>query len=314
MERLVTVEFGPSRSKRFGRAVAEARSGAGECGEPEPGRYRTRFVLGTDSAACTGLARLLERVRHWRATDVYEGDEPVSVFHAKDIKVSGCLKLLARARAVQRCRAWRPISSSGGCPVAPAAGDNSRSFADPSGWAGQKSGQPSGSRAEGVRVDRSTGQPRPRARACVRARIVTSADRLAKSQASLIAGQGGRAGPDIASSAFCDRQTDHRVRLPRRLALALQNVGTTSASTCPRTASQSRKPPDPPRKCIGDVTRAVCRVAGHAPELSIGQERPLTSNLEQLASGILALGLAVATAATPALQLTIDDIYTALSD
>jgi hypothetical protein len=85
MERLLTVEFGPSRSKRFGKAVAEAQSGAGECNEVEPGRYRTRFVLGEDSAAYTGLARLLEHVRHWRATDVYEDDEPVSVFHAKEM-------------------------------------------------------------------------------------------------------------------------------------------------------------------------------------------------------------------------------------
>jgi hypothetical protein len=54
MERLLTVEFGPSRSKRFGKAVAEAESGAGECSELEPGRYRTRFVLGEDSSAYTG--------------------------------------------------------------------------------------------------------------------------------------------------------------------------------------------------------------------------------------------------------------------
>jgi len=85
MERLVRVELGPSRSKRFGKALAEARGGPGECAEIEPGRYRVRFVLGDDSAAYTGLARLLERVRHWRATDVYEDDEPVSAFHAKEM-------------------------------------------------------------------------------------------------------------------------------------------------------------------------------------------------------------------------------------
>jgi hypothetical protein len=28
---------------------------------------------------------LLERVRHWRATEVYEDDEPVSVFHTKEM-------------------------------------------------------------------------------------------------------------------------------------------------------------------------------------------------------------------------------------
>jgi hypothetical protein len=85
MERLFTVEFGPSRSKRFGRALAEARRLARECGEIEPGRYRARFVLGMDSAAYTGLARLLERVRHWRATEVCEDDEPVSAYHAKEM-------------------------------------------------------------------------------------------------------------------------------------------------------------------------------------------------------------------------------------
>jgi len=63
MQRLVRVEFGPSRSKRFGQALAEARSGAGECNELEPDTYRATFVLGQDPAAYTGLARMLERVR-----------------------------------------------------------------------------------------------------------------------------------------------------------------------------------------------------------------------------------------------------------
>jgi hypothetical protein len=85
VERLLTVEFGPSRSKRFGRALAEARSRAGECTEVEPGRYRASFVLGEDAAAYVGLASLLERVRRWRATEVYEGDEPVSAYHAKEM-------------------------------------------------------------------------------------------------------------------------------------------------------------------------------------------------------------------------------------
>jgi hypothetical protein len=85
MERLVTVEFGPSRSTRFERALADARRGAGECSEVEPGRHRVSFTLGTDPAAYTGLARLLERVRHWRATEVYEGNEPLSAFHAREM-------------------------------------------------------------------------------------------------------------------------------------------------------------------------------------------------------------------------------------
>jgi len=85
MERLLTVEFGPSRSKRFGKALAEARRLACECSEVEPGKYRARFLLGTDSAVYTGLARLLERVRHWRATEVCDGEEPVSAYHAKEM-------------------------------------------------------------------------------------------------------------------------------------------------------------------------------------------------------------------------------------
>jgi len=92
MERPLTVEFGPSRSKRFGKALALAQSGPGECTEIEPGRYRVRFLLGEDSALYSALARLLERVRHWRATEVSERDEPVSTYHAKDIEVSGCPK------------------------------------------------------------------------------------------------------------------------------------------------------------------------------------------------------------------------------
>jgi hypothetical protein len=87
MERLFTVEFGPSRSKRFGKALAEARRGARECTEVESGRYRARFVAGTDSAAYAALASasFLERVRYWRATEVWEADEPVSAYHAKEM-------------------------------------------------------------------------------------------------------------------------------------------------------------------------------------------------------------------------------------
>jgi len=49
MERRVTVEFGPSRSKRFAKAVAEAQGGPGECRVLEPDRYRVSFVLGEDA-------------------------------------------------------------------------------------------------------------------------------------------------------------------------------------------------------------------------------------------------------------------------
>jgi len=85
MERRVTVEFGPSRSKRFGKAVAEAQSGTGECSELEPSRYRVVFVLGDDATAYGSLARLLERVRHWRATEVFEDGEQVSTYHAREM-------------------------------------------------------------------------------------------------------------------------------------------------------------------------------------------------------------------------------------
>jgi hypothetical protein len=78
MECLFTIEFGPSRSKRFGKALADAQLLARECSEVGPGRYKASFVLGTDPAAYAPLAFLLERVRHWRATEVCEGDEPVS--------------------------------------------------------------------------------------------------------------------------------------------------------------------------------------------------------------------------------------------
>ena len=100
MERVVTVEFGPSRSKRFGKAVAEARSGAGGCTELAPNRYRTRFALGADSGAYMGLARLLERVRHWRASEVYEDDEPVSADHVREMAwcASGQLKAFGACR------------------------------------------------------------------------------------------------------------------------------------------------------------------------------------------------------------------------
>ena len=86
----MTVEFGPSRSKRFAKAVAEAESGRGECSELEPGRYRVRFVLNKYAAVYTGLARLLERVRGWRASEVYEDERLVSSCQARNIEAPGC--------------------------------------------------------------------------------------------------------------------------------------------------------------------------------------------------------------------------------
>jgi hypothetical protein len=100
MERRVTVEFGPSRSKRFAKAVAEAQSGPGECHELEPDRYRVSFVLGSDASAYVGLARLLQRVRNWRATEVYLVEEPVSTFHTREMAwcASSQLKLFGECR------------------------------------------------------------------------------------------------------------------------------------------------------------------------------------------------------------------------
>ncbi|MBA2424202.1 MAG: hypothetical protein H0V58_02450 [Actinobacteria bacterium] len=71
MERPLSVEFGPSRSKRFGKALTLAQSGPGECTEIEPGRYRVTFLLTREAALYSALGRLLERVRHWRASEVY---------------------------------------------------------------------------------------------------------------------------------------------------------------------------------------------------------------------------------------------------
>jgi hypothetical protein len=85
MERTMTVAFGPSRSRRFGKALAEARWGAGDRRELEPGRYRVRFVLGSDPTVYPGLARLLERTRHWRATEVFADDEMVSTHQAREM-------------------------------------------------------------------------------------------------------------------------------------------------------------------------------------------------------------------------------------
>jgi hypothetical protein len=116
MERLVRVEFGPSRSKRFGRALAEARGGVGECSELEPGRYRASFSLGEDSAAYTGLARLLERVRHWRATEVHEDDELVSAFHTKEMAWCASFQL----RSFRACRNpfyWGVLPRCSVCPL-----------------------------------------------------------------------------------------------------------------------------------------------------------------------------------------------------
>jgi hypothetical protein len=86
VERLFTVVFGPSRSKRFAKAVESAQLGPGECTEIEPGRYQVCFRLGTDADVYKRFAWLLERVRYWRATELYDDDEEqISAFHAKEM-------------------------------------------------------------------------------------------------------------------------------------------------------------------------------------------------------------------------------------
>jgi hypothetical protein len=116
MERLVSVEFGPSRSKRFGKAVAEAQSGSGECREVEPGRYRASFVLGDEEAAYAGLARLLERVRHWRATEVYEDEELVSSYHAREMAWCASFQLGTFGECRERFQ-WGVLPRCALCPL-----------------------------------------------------------------------------------------------------------------------------------------------------------------------------------------------------
>jgi len=116
MERLVTVEFGPSRSKRFGKALALAQSGPGECTEIEPGRYRVRFLLAREATLYSALGRLLERVRHWRATEVYEGDEPVSTYHAKEMAWCASFQLSTFGECRERFQ-WGVLPRCALCPL-----------------------------------------------------------------------------------------------------------------------------------------------------------------------------------------------------
>ncbi len=58
------------------------------------------FVLGEDASVYVGLARLLQRVRDWRATEVYLGQEPAPTFHAREMAwcASSQLKLFGECR------------------------------------------------------------------------------------------------------------------------------------------------------------------------------------------------------------------------
>ncbi len=116
MQRLLTVVFGPSRSKRFGKAVELAHAGPGECKEVEPGRYRVSFRLDTGADIYAGLAQLLERVRHWRATEVNEEDEQVSVFHTKEMAWCASFQLSTFGECRERFQ-WGVLPRCALCPL-----------------------------------------------------------------------------------------------------------------------------------------------------------------------------------------------------
>jgi hypothetical protein len=110
------VGFGPSRSGRLRKAVAEARRRAQVLSEPEPGHYRAQFVLGTDPEAYASLARVIELVRGWRATEVFEEHEPVSPYLAKEM--AWCAS--AQLRSYGRCRfhlAYGVMPRCASCPL-----------------------------------------------------------------------------------------------------------------------------------------------------------------------------------------------------
>jgi hypothetical protein len=53
-------------------------------------------------------------------------------------------------------------------------------------------------------------------------------------------------------------------------------------------------------------------VTGDPPELSVGDEEQVERDLPLIGSGVLALGLTIAIAATPSLELTPEEIHEAL--
>ncbi|MGH7347272.1 MAG: hypothetical protein ACREK4_20365 [Candidatus Rokuibacteriota bacterium] len=110
------VEFGPSRSKRFGKALTLAQSGPGECTEIELGRYRVRFLLAREAVLYSALGHLLERVRHWRASEVYEGDEPVSTYHAKEMAWCASFQLSTFGECRERFQ-WGVLPRCALCPL-----------------------------------------------------------------------------------------------------------------------------------------------------------------------------------------------------
>jgi hypothetical protein len=116
MERTVTVEFGPSRSKRFAKALAFARERADECVEVEPGKYRASFELGSEPGSYRGLQALIGAVRYWRATVVYQDDEPVSAYHTREM--AGCAAFQLQVFAACHWHfSWGVLPRCSGCPL-----------------------------------------------------------------------------------------------------------------------------------------------------------------------------------------------------
>ena len=93
-----------------------AQGGPGECAESEPGRYRVTFLLANDAALFSALGRLLERVRHWRASEVYEGDELVSTYQAKEMAWCASFQLDYFGECRERFQ-WGVLPRCALCPL-----------------------------------------------------------------------------------------------------------------------------------------------------------------------------------------------------
>jgi hypothetical protein len=116
MERTVTVEFGPSRSKRFAKAVALARERADECVEVEPGKYRASFQLGSEPGSYRGLHALIREVRYWRASVVSVDDQPVSAYYTMEMAWCAAFQLQVFAACHWRF-SYGVLPRCSGCPL-----------------------------------------------------------------------------------------------------------------------------------------------------------------------------------------------------
>jgi hypothetical protein len=96
--------------------LSRSESGAGECDELELGRYRVRFLLNRDAEVFTSLARLLQRVRDWRASEVYEGDQLVSSYHAREMAWCASFQLSTFGECRERFE-WGVLPRCALCPL-----------------------------------------------------------------------------------------------------------------------------------------------------------------------------------------------------